>query len=150
MLCIGWFILWPVDLISIIVIMMWLGNTHRGHTATKQNISKMKIDIDEENHTIFFRIIFSGPHQQFSSASLYFPIVCGIFKDPQVLLRQSRLLTSHIPSYPIWSMAGKKTPWENGIMLEVRGTRQRPHIFWHSHEVIPAGAAPDVWYLFHT
>lgn len=51
MLCKGWFTLWPADLISIIVIMTCLGNTHRGHTATKQNISKMKIETNEENHT---------------------------------------------------------------------------------------------------
>lgn len=30
--------------------MTCLGNTHRGHTATKQNISKMKIETNEENH----------------------------------------------------------------------------------------------------
>lgn len=42
---------------------------------------------------------------------------------------------------------GKKTLGEGGTILEVRGTRQRPHISWHSHEVIPAEAIPDVWPL---
>ena len=120
--------------------MTCLGNTRWGHTTIKWNVSRIIIETKEVNHTIFFSIIFSGPHQEFSPASIDFPV--AFFLRIPRFSSDNRSYSSHT-LYPILCLC----QWKKTNRPEEGGTVQRSRIFWHTHEVIPAEAVLVVWHL---